>query len=432
MIDTLLDVFQANLQQILVMGVLLVLSSLFSGTETALFSLRTGDLNACRRRNSAVDQAILALHGQLSEFLMTVLFCNMIVNILFFASSTVLATDLINKLGPAAGVAFGLICLLLVITFGEVTPKSMATFARLQFASIMAIPMYTAHRGLWPVRAILGSVVRWFENVANVREPAPTVKAEELSLLLDMSREEGVISSREQEFINAVIGLPRVRIGEIMTPRVDVVALTIASPTEEALALARRCGRSKIPVRDPERDELIGWVDAREIFSASEPAPLRAYLRPGITLSEFDHADQALDRLLEARERLAIVVDERGATAGILTLSDILSEIVGELGDEHEPPEEPIRAQGTDTYLLDGNVAVREWREAFGIAGELPSVATVAGLVTALLGRMARVGDTVRLGNIEMKVAAVRRRRITEIQLTLLAQQGDDAEGGAS
>ncbi len=415
----LIEILQKDLQQFLFMLLLLILSGLFSGSETALFSLGVSQLNALRRQRGPVSQAVLALRGELPDFLMTVLFCNMLINILFFAASTVLATDIVEAYGPAAGVIFGLVSLLLVITFGEVTPKTVAAIAQVPFCRVVAIPMYAIHRGLWLVRRGIGSLVSAFERIGNVQPPSPTVLAEEMRLLLESSRAGGVISTDEHVFINAVIELPDIHLNEIMTPRVDVVSIPLGGEAAELLALAREANHSKIPVRDPRTDEYVGWVDAREVFVAAAEGPLKSFIRKPLILSEFDHADQALQTFLATRARLAVVVDERGSTAGILALRDILSEIFGEIVDEDEEGVEPIVAEGDDAYLLDGRVSVREWRTLFGVVRELPRVATVGGLVVALLGRPPRVGDRVRLGNLVMDVREVHRRRVRTVRLLL-------------
>ncbi len=405
--------------QLLLMGLLLSLSAVFSGSETAFFSLSTADLNRLRRQTGPVARAILGLHANLGDFLMTVLFCNMLVNILFYAISAVMAAEIASRFGPEWAIPFGLGCLLVVITLGEITPKTMATVARVFFCQLMAIPLYTVHRVLFVVRRGLGLFVHAIERMIGLGTPATNVNPAELRLLVQAGRAEGLISSQEHELISEVLELPQVRVREMMTPRVDVRAIGEDATVNELLYLARATGHSKLPVRCSETGEFTGWVDAREIFLDDPDGAITSYIHRPLYLSELDRGEHALQQLRESRARLAIVVDERGATEGILTLPDVLAEIFGTLGDEGPPQQDPVQEDGENAYILSGDLSVREWRNLFGVAHELPGTATVGGLLTALLGRPPLVGDKVRLGNLNMEAVQVTRRRVRMIRITL-------------
>lgn len=430
----LLDLLVEDAHQLLLMMGLLVLSAGFSGSETALFSLNTSDINRIRREPGPASRAILALHNQLGDFLMTILFCNMIVNILFFATSTVLIGDLTEiaaqHYGPGSipFVSFGLgvASLLLVITFGEVTPKSVATVSRVSFCRIVAVPLLLLHRGLWWVRAFLGSLVRAFEALIGIRRSRDALNPEELSLLIEASRADGIISAEEHDLISEVLELPEVRVRELMTPRVDAIAVTPDDSIDAILNVARTSGHSKLPVRDPETDEYVAWVDAREAFVHSDGESGAGLFRQPAYVSELDRTDQVLVRFRQEHLRFAIVVDERGASEGILTLTDLLGSIFSGIGEEDEMPQDPIEQVGENTYLLAGDVSVREWSDLFGIGADLPSVATVGGLVTTLLGRTPHEGDSVRLGNLRLEVVNAAQRRILRIRLTLDPASGEE------
>jgi len=419
-----MDTLLQGYEHLLAMAVLLGLSGMFSGSETALFSLKPADLNQIRRTGGSVSHAILTLHGDLKGFLMTVLFCNLVVNILFFATSTTVATRLAAAHGPSASVLFGIASLLLVITFGEVTPKSVATLAPPVFCRLTALQMLALHRLLWTVRMALDRFVVMVERMANIVPATPEVKAEELRLLVELSRADGIISSSEHELMDRILELPEVRMSEIMTPRPDMITIAADATVDVALSLARAHGHSKIPVRDVETDEVSGWVDARALFVAGASGPIAAHVQPAPFVSELDRADQVLVRLRQEKTRIALVVDERGSTAGLVTLWDVLAEIFGEIGDEDEQPVEPIREAGENAFLLTGSLSVREWRHLFGVGIPLPNTATLGGLITALLGRTARAGDVVHLGNLRLEVLKVQRRRVAEIHLQLLPAAG--------
>jgi putative hemolysin len=418
----------ANAGKFLLMGGLILLSASFSGSETAIFNLQVPDLNRLRKHRGPAQQAALALAADLPAFLTTILFCNMMVNILFFATSTVIAGNLQATFGSGPAALFGLASLLVIIVLSEVTPKSVAAFASLRISILAAIPLYAIHRTLWGLRAVLDRVLLLLERLAGLVHAPRRLAEEELHMLMSLSREEGVISRHEHDLLTEIIELPEIRAQEIMTPRVDLAMIDADAPAGEAVALARRAGHSKILVRDPRADEVVSWADAREIFLAGEAGRVADHAKPPLFVSEFDRADRILHVLRERHQRLAVVVDEYGGTAGIVTVQDVVEEIVGEIGDEDAPPQEPIRRVDDETYLLSGDVSVRDWRPFFGVGAELPNTVTVGGLATALLGRAPREGDIVRFGNVRLEILAVRRRRVETLRLTLVSA----AETGAS
>lgn len=413
------DILIHHTPHLLLLGGLLLLSAFFSGSETAFFSLDVAALNRCRRRRSTPDRALLALHRDLGECLVTILLGNLFVNILFFAGSTMVLAAIHARHGTSAELAAGLASLLLLLCLGEIIPKTLASAVPTPFAKGVAIPLYVLHRILTPLRSWVGRFNRFMERVARVDPDLSAFRAEELRLLVRMSRVDGVITDHEHALIQSVMELPEIRAGEIMTPRTAMATTDRDAPPDTMLAIAREAGHAKLPVRDPTADEIIGWVDVREWLDDEAGERLPLHVHPPVFVSEFDHADQLLQHILTTRQRMLFVVDERGATVGLLTIEDVAEEIFGELGDEDAPSDEPVRMIDERTYILSGLVSVREWRTLFGVLRDLPRVATLGGLVTALLGRTARVADTVTLGNLVMTVTRMHKRRVGEIRLTL-------------
>lgn len=422
------DLIVHHASPLLLLGGLLILSAFFSGSETAFFSLDVAALNRCRRRQRVTDRALLALHRDLGECLVTILLGNLFVNLLFFAGSTLLLSSIHARHGAVGELVAGVAVLLVILNLGEIVPKTLGNAMPEAFAKVVAIPLYLLHQGLAPLRGILARINRVMERIARVDPDLSAFRAEELRLLVRMSRVDGVITDHEHALIQSVMELPAIRAGEIMTPRTAMVTCDPDASPEAMLALARSSGHAKLPVRDTGGDDVTGWVDVREWLGeeGEERPPL--HVHPVVPVSEFDRADQILRRILATRQRMLFVVDERGALAGLLTIHDIAGEIFGEIGDEDAPPDEPVRMIDEQTYRLSGLVSVREWRTLFGVLRDLPRVATMGGLVTALLGRTARVGDAVTLGNLTMTVTRMHKRRVDEIRLTLKAEPGTPGE----
>ncbi|MCC8190104.1 MAG: hemolysin family protein [Planctomycetes bacterium] len=408
------------------MAVLLVVSATFSGCETSLFSLTAPELNRARRSRLRFDRIIAALHGNLKSLLPTILFCNMAVNILTFALTAGVAASLGRAYGGGTAFLFSGASLLVVVFFGEVFPKQLAIASSLLVARLTALPVWLVYRVLDRPMRVLSAVVTGIERaVAFETADAGVVREEELRLLVKLSRADGVISDGEYELIDGIVGLPEVRVRDIMVPRMDVTPLPPGASPAEIIALARQARHCKLPVLDERQDDLAGWVDAREVYAElggrenAREGSAESFLKEFRFFSEHDRADQVLERIKNGGGDLFAVVDERGRIIGFFTLQDIMDEVLGHFGENGAPPPTEVRERD-GRYVVSGRLSVKEWRELFGVAEAIPRSATVGGLVTALLGRVARPGDRVRIGNMDMTVLGTRRNRVTEVALELV------------
>lgn len=422
MTDIITHIVTQNPVSALCMLALLGLSGVFSSCETGLFSLSVPQLNALRAGSGRLDSIILSLHGSLKSLLPAILFSNMAVNIMIFSLAASIGASLGARFNQGVEFLFSLVVLLLVVFFGEVFPKQMAIASTVMVVRITVLPVWAMYRAIRRPMRVLNALVSALERAvqpgrANMQE----VREEELHLLMEMSRDEGVISNDEYELIDGVVELPDVRVRDVMTARVDAAPIGPDASLAEAVAAARACGHCKLPVLDPELDEISGWVDVRDIYlyCGGEPGPddgaIDSFVRTFVFFSEHDRADQVLERIKGTPGGFFAVVDERGQLTGFFTLQDIMDEVLGDFDDS---PAEVRRADGT--WIIPGSLSVREWRELFDVSDAIPRCATVGGLVTALLGRMARTGDRVRLENMEMTVRSTRRNRVGEVSLRLV------------
>ncbi len=406
---------------------LLCVSATFSGCETALFSLTTPQLNRIRASNGKLDRIITALYGNLKSLLPTILFCNMAVNVMTFAIASSVTGTVGDMLGGGAAFLFSLIALFVVVFFGEVFPKQFAIAASMLVARLTAFQVYFLYRALRQPMKILNGIVSACERIVQpVAADSRELREEELRLMVELSRNDGVISDGEYELIDGVVDLPDVRIRDILVPRVDESMLCVGDSWGEAVRAARKGRHCKMPVFDSVTDDVVGWIDARDIYRAgngepeSDSATIDSAMRRLRFFSEHDRADQVLERIKNDGGDLFAVVDERGIIIGFFTLQDIMDEVLGHFGEAGAAPEGGVRVEG-DSYILPGRLSVREWRELFSISEEIeiPQSATVGGLVVSLLGRMARPGDTVHVEAMEMTVQSVWRNRVTEVLLRL-------------
>ena len=416
--------------------VLLTLSSAFSGCETSLFSLTAPELNRIRAGRGRLDRTIAELHAGLKPLLSILLFCNMAVNILFFSLAASLSNSISGRHGAGAAVFFNLLSIFAVLFFGEVFPKQMAIASSLAVARATAIPVWCCRLLLASPMRILDALSAACERmVADKRRDPLDIREEELRLLMEISKRDGVISDGEHELIDSVVELPGVRVRDIMTPRVDMHFLAPGATADEAIRLSRTRRRGKLPVLDAGNSDFSGWLDARDALFRSRDGAGNdigddGMLRPFRFFSEYDRVDQVLEKVKNANCELFAAVDERGQIVGFFTIGDVMDVVLGRTGDGESPADSVREEDGI--FVAPGRLSVREWREFFGVSDILPRSATLGGLMTSMLGRVARPGDQVRMDNLELTVLSVRRNRIDEVRVRLADGDGAGAigEGG--
>lgn len=410
------DIIIDNFSQFMMLIILLLLSAMFSGCETALFSLKPHDMNKIRKHKGWVNSCIISLYNELPDLLLTILLGNMIVNILYFAVATMFTKNIEDAYGVFGGIVFGTVSFCSVLVIGEITPKSLASALRVGFSKAVILPVYYFHQLVFPLRVILRKLIVFFERIVNLNYFSSD-HSSEMKALLNLEFDSGNLNLLERNFLDSVINLPEVKVGEMMTSRVDVVSITEGISASEITALSQQSGHSKIPVRNSETDEYIGWINARDFyFCAENEFVLQEHLREFSYFSEFDRCDQVLERFIIGKQRMVCVVDERGSTAGILVLSDILSELFGDFGDEDELPQKMITGSAADVCYIDARLSFRDFKDLFELECSMAGFTTVGGLVVYLLGRNARVGDVVEFLGIELTVISLSKRRINKIQ----------------
>ena len=416
------------------MALLLCASAFFSGSETALFYLSRDQLRRFRTSGSPLRYLAARLMDDPRRVLVTVLFGNMTVNVGFFAMSVMLAHQIGDRFsGQAWGWRVGIFIVapLLVIVFGEVTPKSLAATRPARIAPWVSLPLTFLGWVVLPLRMVLGYVVVGpLQRLITGRRPVPCalVTTDELQAIVEVSEREGAVSRDESEMLTEVLELAELRVREVMTPRVEIVACDVRTPPPRVLDIFRRSRHTKIVVYEGRIDETRGVVYAKTAF-LNPDHPLAVLVQPVHYVPETKTVESLLQEFRAKRIQFALAVDEYGGVAGLVTLEDCLEEIVGEIEDEMDRPGlEPVRRLGPAEYLLAGNLSIRSWADLFD--QDRPDVggrySTVAGFVTSLLGRVPRQGDTVTWRNLEFTVEEVRRRRVMRVRLRLL-----DVAGGA-
>ena len=418
------------------MVVLLAASAFFSGAETALFNLSREQLRRFRGSSNRLQRATARLMEDPRRLLVTVLFGNNAVNVALFATSVVLIRSIGQRYPealPAWRVIIGVATPLAVIVFGEVGPKSVGAVMPGWFAPIVSIPLTLLEYAVYPIRVVLvGGIVMPLERLiagGRLREP-PHVTTEELQDIVELSEREGALTPDEGDMLVEVLDLGERRVDEAMTPRVEVVGCDLADPMDRVLERFRRSRLTKLLVYDGKMDNVVGVVYAKTAYL--HPAgPLRRLVRPVYFVPESKTVESLLKEFRSRRIQFAVVVDEYGGLAGVVTVEDCLELIVGEIEDETDrPTADPVQKLSESEYRLAGDLSVRSWENLFGV--DLPETAgrytTVAGFVTTLLGRLPEPGDRVRWANVEFTADEVRRRRVTWVRVRLLGPEDGPAE----
>jgi CBS domain containing-hemolysin-like protein len=315
------------------------------------------------------------------------------------------------------------------VVMGEIVPKSFTLQHPERVALVAAGPIsafYVIFRPfIWVLVRTSGAVLRWFGVTASSGVTL-VHSEEELKMLVTASREKGVLEEEEQEMLHKVFEFADKDAVDVMVPRPDVVAVPVDLPVHDVLALVLSHPFTRYPVFEEELDDIVGVLHVRDLFSTLherglESTNLRTILREAIMVPETKPLDELLAEFQRTSNHLAIVVDEYGSVEGLVTLEDLLEEIVGEIGDEFDLPDAGILRIGRGRVRLVGSFPIDEFNERFGKSLPVDDYHTIGGFVFGELGRVPKVGDTVAFDGARFEVSAIDGSRIREVDVTLTA-----------
>ena len=404
-----------------VLGGLLVCSGFFSGSETALFSLSRAQLNRMRR-GRAGGRLAAALMDSPRRLLSTLLFGNLLVNVAYAGISASITLELARGDSPVwAPAAASLAALLVLILVGEVTPKMLAITGADRWASIAAPPLTVFTRAVAPAlwlleHALVGPLTRMIAPAPGL---AADITPEELGGVLTLSAKRGVIDRDVNALLQEIVELTDLRVCDIMVPRVDMITYDVDGSREHLVELFRRTHLRKVPVYSGHVDKIVGVVHAKRLL-LREAAAIRELVADVPFIPEAASVERALMQFRVKRAQMAVVVDEYGGTAGLVTLEDVLEEIVGDIPDPHDvQPGPAVEQTGEREYLIDGDLAIHEWVDAFKMDLSGKRISTIGRFVTSLIGRIPSEGDTADYRNLRFTVQTMRRRRVGRLRLEL-------------
>ena len=349
----------------------------------------------------------------------------MIVNVLFFAVSSVLVLRVKEQwgIGAATGMAFS--TFLMLVLFGEILPKSLAYASSRTVALAAAVPAFLCVKVLGPAAFLARIVV--LEPVLRIllghqRLPR-AITMSEFRTVIDHSRRRGLITEDENKLLSEVVELGFLKVRHVMRPRVDTDACDVSESTKVVRQRMQAHGLTKIPVYVGDIDQAIGLVHLRQILLKPEVS-LDRLVQPVNFVPEQKSVESLLEFFRKTETDMALVVDEYGGIAGSVRLEDIAEELFGSAAITREG--EPIEQIGPFEYRLSGDLAIHDWADVFGIELGETRLSTIGGLVTALLGKIPKSGDSSCLGNVRFTVERVRRHRIETVVLMLEPITGDE------
>ena len=420
-----------SLTLLVALVILVAFSAFFSASETAFSSLNQIRLKSRAEDGDPSAARVLAMSEQYDKLLSTILIGNNIVNIAAASIGTVLFTRLLD---PQRGATVSTIVLtIVVLIFGEVTPKSLAKEMPERIATAVSPFLSLLMLLLSPLTWLFTQWKKLLGHFIHSGE-ADTITEGELMTMVSEAENDGELTDRESQLIRSAIEFDDVEVEEILTPRVDVVAVEDTTSLEELAQTFAESGYSRLPVYHDNIDNLIGVVHEKDFYLAKlkKAATVEDLVVPTLYTTGTTQISQLLRTLREQHHHMAVVVDEYGGTEGIITLEDILEELVGEIWDEHDEVTEDFRQQSDGSWLVAGSASVDDLFETLDLPeDEDIDSNTVNGLVQEKTRHLPKVGDHFTLDHFEGVVTRTARRRVTEVRLSPIPEpeeKGEDKE----
>ena len=417
-----------SLTLLVALVILVAFSAFFSASETAFSSLNQIRLKSRAEDGDSSAARVLAMSEQYDKLLSTILIGNNIVNIAAASIGTVLFTRLLD---PQRGATVSTIVLtIVVLIFGEVTPKSLAKEMPERVATAVSPFLSLLMLLLSPLTWLFTQWKKLLGHFLHSGE-ADTITEGELMTMVSEAESDGELTDRESQLIRSAIEFDDVEVEEILTPRVDVVAVEDTTSLEELAQTFAESGYSRLPVYHDNIDNIIGVVHEKDFYLAKlkKAATVEELVVPTLYTTGTTQISQLLRTLREQHHHMAVVVDEYGGTEGIITLEDILEELVGEIWDEHDEVTEDFRQQSDGSWLVAGSASVDDLFETLDLPeDEDIDSNTVNGLVQEKTRHLPKVGDHFTLDHFEGVVTRTARRRVTEVRLSPIPEPEEKGE----
>jgi putative hemolysin len=406
--------------KIVILIICLVLSALFSASETALMSLSKIRVKQMIENREKGANRINKLLSDPSRLLSAILIGNNVVNIGASSLMTSLAIDAFGNTG--VGVATGIMTLLILV-FGEITPKSLAAKNSEKISVRLSGFIEFVTNLLTPISFVLNIITDFLVKLlgGEVDKKKPFITQEELKTIVNVSYKEGVLEGEEKDMIYNVFDFSDSQVNDVMVPRTEIVAIDVDLPYEEIIKIINKEQYSRIPVYENTIDNIIGILYVKDLLfmdvNKESPFDLRKYIRQPYFTPEYKSIKELFKEMRTNRNHMVVIIDEYGGTEGIVTIEDVVEEIVGDIEDEYDKKIKEIEVIKEDEYLVNGNVRIDTINELIGTHIESEDFDTIAGFVIGIIDRLPEAGEEIEYENIRFIIENIDRNRIKKIRI---------------
>ena len=416
-----------TMQSVIVMVILVLMSAYFSATETAFSSLSKTRLKAMIEKGNKKAELTLSLAEKYDKLISSILIGNNIVNIALASIGTVLFVKLYGDIGATLST---LVVTVVVLIFGEISPKTIAKNSPEKFA-MFSSPIIRIFIWIFtPVNFVLSGCPKLISKVLKVEDDGK-MSSEELLMLVEEVQQDGSIDDDEGDLIKNAIEFTESDAEEILTHRVDLEAVPVTADKKEIADKFFETRFSRLLVYEENIDNIVGVIHLKDFYNENgiTDKGISDIMTKPVFIQKNEKLNDLLKILQKNKSHIAVVIDEYGGTLGIVTMEDILEELVGEIWDEHDEVVETFKQTGENVFLVDCSENLDEFNEFFDIEEdeEIESV-SIGGWVMEQLGKIAEVGDTFEYENLDIKITEIDSHRVMQIEVTVNEKQTEEEE----
>ncbi len=408
--------------------ILLVLSAVFTSFESAIFNASYIKLESLSKKSNLAKK-ILELKKKTGNVISTIVLGNNFVNILFSAIITYLAIKIAESQNASQSLAIiiaTIVTTLIVVLFGETIPKNIGTHLPEKASMRLYYPFMLFWFLFYPLSIILSHITNAILKLFRIKIGNKRIfeTQEEMLSMLQIGKEEGLIEKTEQKMLFSIFEFGDTLVREVMTPRVDIVSLSVESNLEDVLKCITNSNHSRIPIYEKNIDNIVGILYIKDLFKifsikSEKTLNLRSILRNAYFVPETKRVDELFNEMQKNKTQIAMVFDEYGGLSGLVSLEDILEEIVGEIQDEYEVEEKSFQKIGENAYLISGALEVEEFNEHFNANFSNEEATTIGGIILEKLGRLPNPGEEVNIDKFKFIISKIRNRRIVQVKVII-------------
>lgn len=414
----------------------LSLSAFYSSSETACTAINPVKIRSLLEANQPGAKQLARLFEHPKQLLTGIIVGSNIANVAASAIATNALLKIMASLNLGLNIAIELAIVTVIVTalilfIGEITPKTIAIKHPTTFALRISKPLRFSHWLLYPLIIIVSKITHRLSNIFSLSSSESTrvLSQEDIKTTITMAEEEGLLEEEEKEMINSIFSFGDKVVREIMTPRTDAICIHAQASLADVTDLIIEKGHSRIPIYEDKVDNILGIVYAKDLLHKSTNTALKAVCRDATFIPETKNIEELLSQMKQAQFHMAIVVDEHGGMSGIVTLEDIIEEILGEIEDEYDAKDaSPMLRQLTkNTFVTDAKINIDTIQDKLNIA--LPQdddYDTLGGFILSLLGRFPEKGETIIYNNLSLTIKGIQKNRITKIEIHVRPQSHTD------